>query len=553
MKNIIISTILISFLLPVLAFGQENSGLPKPGLTPDSSFYFLDIVSEKINLFFTFNPVRKIQKSLSYAAERLAEMKIMASKNKYEAVETAITGYEEKLNIASEQVNRIKEDERANDALTSISENTIAHQEVLADVYNKVPEEAKTVIEKAIKISLKNHEHALQQIAESKSKVEELKKRIVELEKKIEDDGPVNSGEGIGAIQKGIEILKATPETKIPVPIYTAEPKIKLTNTEIIKKIKLAVVYIETSSGSGSGVVIEENGFILTNAHVVQDVDSVKVKLGDARSFVGSVVGRDENIDLALLKISAGELPTVEFGNSDENFLRQGDEVFALGYPFGLEGDVSFKEGTISRRQTFGGVTYLETSAETYPGNSGGPLVNRFGEVIGINTLGVGIGVEGILLGESIKLAIPINTVESYVPELKAGRNIIKPKPTAPPEQLEEQSKIEEEARNAEIQKRSNKIIELLNLFNQLEQNYKDPLDKAEELYAKDPLTYGLYLELLLKEYATKRLVVIDQLIPEIRTALLIPNLPYQFTMTWNQFLDVLTLKRDNIINFLYR
>ena len=148
-----------------------------------------------------------------------------------------------------------------------------------------------------------------------------------------------------------------------------------LSNTEIIEQIKPAVVFIETTEGSGSGMIIEANGYVLTNAHVLWNVSVAKVKLSDGRSFSAEVIGRDEIVDLAILKIVGDNFPKVTFGNSDN--VIQGDDVFTLGYPFGLEGDVSFKEGTISRRINNNDAMYLETSAEIHPGNSGGPLVNR--------------------------------------------------------------------------------------------------------------------------------------------------------------------------------
>lgn len=200
----------------------------------------------------------------------------------------------------------------------------------------------------------------------------------------------------------------------------------KLTNAEIIKKVKPATVYIETSDSAGSGMIIDSTGYILTNAHVVTGASVAKIKLSDSRVFSASVVGRDENVDLAVLKISGSDFPKVTLGNSDE--VAQGDEVFTLGYPFGLEGDVSFKEGTISRKISDGTTTYLETSAEIHPGNSGGPLVNKYGEVIGINTAAFGKSIQGIAVGETIKLAIPINTTIKLIPELKMGRNIVLPK-----------------------------------------------------------------------------------------------------------------------------
>ena len=196
-----------------------------------------------------------------------------------------------------------------------------------------------------------------------------------------------------------------------------------LSNKKIISKMKPAVVYIETTDSAGSGMILSQDGYILTNAHVVYDTSTAKIKLSDGRVFTASVVGRDENIDLAVLKIDGSNFPNVKLGDSDNG--AQGDEVFTLGYPFGLEGDVSFKEGTISRTISDKSATYLETSAEIHPGNSGGPLVNKYGEVIGINTASLGSSLKGVVIGETIKLAIPVNVAISLIPDLKRGRNVV--------------------------------------------------------------------------------------------------------------------------------
>jgi S1-C subfamily serine protease len=192
----------------------------------------------------------------------------------------------------------------------------------------------------------------------------------------------------------------------------------ELTNAGIIKKVKPAVVYIETPYGVGSGMIFERAGYVLTNAHVVKETGAIKITLNDGRIFGVDSVALDEDADIAILKIDATNLPVVEFANSD--VAQQGDEVFTFGFPFGIKGDVSFKEGTISRRLTEKGQTYIETSAEIHPGNSGGPLVNKFGKVIGVNTGKLGDSVKGIILGESIKFAIPINVASNLVPWLKS-------------------------------------------------------------------------------------------------------------------------------------
>lgn len=199
--------------------------------------------------------------------------------------------------------------------------------------------------------------------------------------------------------------------------------RVVLSNSEIVNKVKPTTVFIETTKGVGSGMIIDANGYILTNAHVVWDASAAKVKLSDGRSFSAEVIGRDEIIDLAILKIVGNDFPKVTFGDSDN--VTQGEDVFTLGYPFGLEGDVSFKEGTISRRISDGDATYLETSAEIHPGNSGGPLVNKYGEVVGVNTASYGQSIKGVTVGETIKLAIPINVAKDLIPELKSGRKIV--------------------------------------------------------------------------------------------------------------------------------
>ncbi len=211
-----------------------------------------------------------------------------------------------------------------------------------------------------------------------------------------------------------------------------------LSNTEIVDRVKPATVFIETEDSAGSGMIIDADGHILTNAHVVWDVSATKVKLSDGKTLSAEVIGRDEIIDLAILRIVGNDFPKVTLGDSDT--VTQGEDVFTLGYPFGLEGDVSFKEGTISRTINAEDATYLETSAEIHPGNSGGPLVNKYGEVVGVNTASFGQEIKGITVGETIKLAIPINVAKELIPELKSGRKIVidhkqyksEPEPPAP-------------------------------------------------------------------------------------------------------------------------
>ena len=253
--------------------------------------------------------------------------------------------------------------------------------------------------------------------------IEELSNKIETLQKQIDNK---NSSTTQNQTDSKIN-QKAQLSSKVS--ISTSKTS-KLTNKQVIAKVKPATVYISTSNGSGSGMIISTDGYILTNAHVVSDQSTVTTTLSTGDVFDGVVVGRDEKVDLAIVKISNHNLTVIEFGNSD--LVEQGDDVFTLGYPFGLKGDVSFKEGTISRKVFSEDGVYLETSAEIHPGNSGGPLVNTSGKVIGINTASLGQNIKGISIGETIKFAIPINIAKNLIPELKAGRQVVLPKTQDP-------------------------------------------------------------------------------------------------------------------------
>ncbi|HEY3134578.1 MAG TPA: Do family serine endopeptidase [Blastocatellia bacterium] len=141
--------------------------------------------------------------------------------------------------------------------------------------------------------------------------------------------------------------------------------------------------------GTGSGVIISSDGYILTNNHVAGDADQINVKLADGREFKARLVGKDRETDLAVVKIDAQSLPFARLGNSDA--LEQGEWVIALGSPFGLQQTMT--AGIVSATGRDLGVqggqftNFIQTDASINPGNSGGPLVNMQGEVVGINTL----------------------------------------------------------------------------------------------------------------------------------------------------------------------
>jgi serine protease Do len=169
----------------------------------------------------------------------------------------------------------------------------------------------------------------------------------------------------------------------------------------------------EPRRSTGSGFLIDGNGLIVTNAHVVEQAEWIQVRLADGRRFSGRTVGLDSRVDLALVRIDAAGLPVLPLG--DSNRLRVGEFVLALGHPFGLEQSVSF--GIVSRKGApltvaAPGFDFIQTDAAINPGNSGGPLVNMSGQVIGVNSMAARNG--------SIGFAIPSSLVKLLVPQLAA-------------------------------------------------------------------------------------------------------------------------------------
>lgn len=168
----------------------------------------------------------------------------------------------------------------------------------------------------------------------------------------------------------------------------------------------------------GSGFILDKEGYIVTNNHVVEDADKIKVRLYDEKEFDAEVVGRDPKTDLALIKINdADDLIPMPIGNSDQTEV--GSWVVAIGSPFGFEQTVT--AGIVSAKGRFLGSgeydDFIQTDASINPGNSGGPLINMNGEVVGINTAIVASG-------QGIGFAIPINMAKNIVAQLKEGGEV---------------------------------------------------------------------------------------------------------------------------------
>ena len=197
---------------------------------------------------------------------------------------------------------------------------------------------------------------------------------------------------------------------------------------EMLENISKSVVNINTLrvfhdlfyqvipvKGVGSGFIFDERGYILTNYHVIEGAKKITVTLTDGRVFEGKLVGAYRSLDIAVLKIEAGNLVAAKLGNSDK--LRVGQRVFAIGNPFGLAGGPTVTSGVISaikrtirsERGVFRNL--VQTDAAINPGNSGGPLVNVNGEVIAINTA-------IIPFAQGIGFAIPINIAKEIAKDI---------------------------------------------------------------------------------------------------------------------------------------
>jgi serine protease DegS len=178
-----------------------------------------------------------------------------------------------------------------------------------------------------------------------------------------------------------------------------------------------------TEQSLGSGVIVDTEGHIATNNHVVENADQVRVQLADHRVAVARVVGRDPDSDLALLKIDLGHLPIMPFGHSDR--LQVGDVVLAIGNALGLSQTVTHGIVSATGRGQLGLATFenfIQTDAAINPGNSGGALINTRGELVGINTA-VAAKTTG---AEGIGFAIPVNMVRGVMHDLITHGKVVR-------------------------------------------------------------------------------------------------------------------------------
>jgi serine protease Do len=230
---------------------------------------------------------------------------------------------------------------------------------------------------------------------------------------------------------------------------------------ELIEKVAPAVVNIRTTEratemprtpfhrrapvppgedvprGEGSGFILSADGYVLTNAHVVDGASEVLVTLVDKREFKAKIIGADERTDVALLKIEASGLPAVKIG--DVSKLHVGEWVLAIGSPFGLDSTVTAGIVSAKQRETGSDIAFIQTDVAVNPGNSGGPLISTRGEVVGVNSQI--LSPVGSYIG--ISFAIPIDEAMRVVEQLRTSGRVVRGylgiQPTDVPRELAEE------------------------------------------------------------------------------------------------------------------
>ncbi len=257
---------------------------------------------------------------------------------------------------------------------------------------------------------------------------------------------PIAESKKILALQKEIDTLKKgqenTPQTIVPksvLPKESPNANGSLSAIEISRKVAPSVALVSWENSStyshGSGFLIDGSGTILTNAHVVEEItyqplSLVSVRIGN-KTYWGKVLGTNEFVDVALVKVDDVSTPFMELGNSDESVLPMGSKLYVFGYPLDLvEGKVSMIQGVLSSIRTLpdshNNLEHLQIDASTQPGDSGGPYVNELGQVVAMNVAGNNIFDQtGSKIGGGIGWGIPINSIKSQIEGLRNQKQIL--------------------------------------------------------------------------------------------------------------------------------
>lgn len=253
-------------------------------------------------------------------------------------------------------------------------------------------------------------------VEESVSVTDELRAELDALKKEVKMEREKNSVPSPVVA----DYAKELPKTDKTVNVTDIANEAELTGSDIFQMVAPSVVLVQASTGHGSGFVAEKNNYVITNAHVVGADLEVNLTLKDGTKVVGYVLGKNDSADIAVVFFeNTFGIKPVEHGLSYGDSLPAGSDVYALGFPRYLTNTVTFTKGIVSaNRQKGSGREYIQTDVTIHGGNSGGPLVNSDGKVIGMNTFGIGEG------GGGLEFSIPIEDVRSWIPTLsKYGKS----------------------------------------------------------------------------------------------------------------------------------
>ena len=193
-----------------------------------------------------------------------------------------------------------------------------------------------------------------------------------------------------------------------PLTLIVSKPLVYTSSKEMLRDVIAGVVTVETESSFGSGAILSRNGYIVTNYHVIGASDKIYVRLGKEKKVLAEKVRVNKDYDLALLKISGENFKALQLGNSEQS--ATGDEIYAAGTPLDKTLGQTITRGIISGYRNWNGVNFIQNDVSVNSGNSGGPLLNEQGQIIGITTMKlVGKGIEGISFG------IPANLVKEVL------------------------------------------------------------------------------------------------------------------------------------------
>jgi len=258
---------------------------------------------------------------------------------------------------------------------------------------------------------------------------DDIRKESPKQESKIEEKKPVATkdiptskvnglpsfAELIKKLKPSVVNISTTNKVKMRSPLEQGHPF-----EEYFKKFFDVPEREFNQKGLGSGFIISEDGYVVTNNHVIDKADDIEIILEDGEKYAAIIIGKDPKTDLALLKIeSENPLPYVEFGDSDSSEI--GDWVIAIGNPFGLGHTVT--AGIISAKERILGIgkydDFIQTDAPINPGNSGGPLFNLKGEVVGVNTA-------IIARGQGLGFSIPVNLTKHIIDQIKDSGKVVR-------------------------------------------------------------------------------------------------------------------------------